>query len=81
MNEEKTITINGRKVPEPVREPLEVGQRYWVVDPASDSPGLHYWEGDHFDYRWLDRGMIHLNEDAAEAHTDAIYRANKGETG
>ena len=77
----RTITINGIKVPEPVREPLKYGQLYWIVDLASKEPRKKHWGSDGFDYRWLDRGMIHLNEDAAEAHTDAIYRANRGETG
>jgi hypothetical protein len=78
---QRTITIGGVEVPEPEREPLCIGQQYWVVDLASNGPATQHW-GDSgvLDCRWLERGMIHLTEENAQAHTDAIYRANKGET-
>ena len=77
----RTITINGVKVPEPVRKPLEYWQLFWVVHLAGEGPESHLWKNDSLDYQWLERGMIHLTEENAKAHTDAIYRANRGETG
>ncbi|EJD6037747.1 hypothetical protein M0J18_RS04770 [Morganella morganii] len=65
------IDINGHQVPEPVREPLKIGQVYWLVriHGAIDS---FEWEGDHACNAWLERGLIHLTEEAAEAHRVAL---------
>ena len=68
-----TIIVNGIEVPEPVREELEKGCRYWLANPTS--PYLYSelcWGGDDTDRRWLSRGLIHLNEAAAVAHTKAM---------
>ena len=68
-----TIIVNGIEVPEPVREALEVGQRYWLADPTSIT--FHkktYWGDDDIDIRILNRGLIHLTEEAAVAHAKAM---------
>ena len=67
------IIVNGIEVPEPVREALEVGQRYWLADPTSIT--FHkktYWGDDDIDIRILNRGLIHLTEEAAVAHAKAM---------
>jgi hypothetical protein len=76
----RTITINGIKVPEPVRKPLYLGQKYWVADISERIPHSSYWEGCSVDYRWLENGLIHLTRENAEAHRNAMLRANKGES-
>ncbi len=65
------IDINGHQVPEPVREPLKIGQVYWLarIHGAVDS---FEWEGDHACRVWLERGIIHLTKEAAEAHSVAL---------
>ncbi|EJK8625374.1 hypothetical protein [Morganella morganii] len=66
------IDINGHKVPEPVREPLKIGQVYWLarIHGAVDS---FEWEGDHECRAWLECGLIHLTKEAAEAHAAALF--------
>ena len=73
------IEINGYKVPAPERKPLKNGTRYFVP---------HLWSGDIYGYRWggdnddqncLKNGLVHLTEDAARAHTQAIISFTKEE--
>ena len=80
MSEEKTITINGRKVPAPEREPLRIGQTYWVPSDSLQAPLLLVWDADYVDAKSLERGWIHLTKENAQAHTDAMRRASKGKT-
>lgn len=75
-------SINGHEHPEPVREPLENGQRYWI--PLAEEDDLTYvdgyeWSGCQVDMTWLKRGLLHLTREAAEAHARAIILAGGGE--
>ena len=68
-----TIIVNGIEVPEPVREALEIGQRYWFASVTA----VHLivgvtWVGGDCDTRVLNRGLIHLTEEAAVAHAKAM---------
>ncbi|MBW5406919.1 hypothetical protein ACISK3_05170 [Morganella morganii] len=66
------IDINGHQVQEPVREPPEVGDRYWVIT-LEYGACPHVWTGsDQEIYCWIERGLIHLTQEAAEAHIAAI---------
>ena len=67
-----TIIVNGIKVPEPVREALEVGQRYWLADPTDLIPNDFYWDDDRSDRQYLSHGLIHFTEAAAFAHAKAM---------
>lgn len=58
-------------IPEPVREPLEIGQEYWVAEIAS-SAEQWLWDDDARDWFWLERGIIHLTKEAAESHIAAL---------
>lgn len=58
-------------IPEPVREPLKIGQEYWVAEIAR-SAEQWLWDDDERDWFWLERGLIHLTEEAAEAHIAAL---------
>ena len=69
------------EVPKPVREPSEYGQLCWEADPSSDTPFPDYWEGLQTDHRLLEKGLIHLTEENANAHMEAIIRANNGDAG
>lgn len=69
----KTININGHEVPEPVREPLEYGQFYFIpIVDYEDSTSQISWDGGLYDRRNLSRGLIHLTAEAAEAHAKAL---------
>jgi hypothetical protein len=77
----RTITINGVEVPEPEREPLSFGQEYWRVWVSGCKAADYHWAGLTYELRWIENGLIHLSKENAEAHINAIIRANKGETG
>ncbi|MBC4013637.1 hypothetical protein H8R13_18140 [Morganella morganii] len=65
------IKIGEYQVPEPVREPLQAGQEYWVADVARwDDEWL--WDDDNRDNLWLERGLIHLTKEAAYIHIAAL---------
>ncbi|WP_316576432.1 hypothetical protein [Morganella morganii] len=65
------IDINGHQVPESVREPLEDDQEYWIAD-IRYAVSVFNWENNDADNRWLERGIIHLTKEAAEAHSAAL---------
>jgi hypothetical protein len=69
----KTININGFEVPEPVREPLEAGQEYYA--PCLDIGSLYCnftWNYDNYDFKLLERGIIHLDKESAIKHAKAL---------
>lgn len=69
----RTININGHEVPEPAREPLEYGTSYFVPSVTSRSLRQFFeWADSDPDHRYLERGLIHLTEDAAIAHAKAL---------
>lgn len=74
----RTITVNGIEVPEPVRE-LKAGTPVWYVDGASIEG---YWEarfrGTDVEMILLDRGLVHMTEEAAVRHFEALIAPSKG---
>lgn len=70
--EPKYIVVNGVNVPEPVRERLKAGQPYWLVDPSDETPPVLNWHDNSSTKRWLSLGLIHLTEEAAQTHIDAM---------
>jgi len=68
----KTININGYEVPEPQREPLRRGDKYYLVDITEKTITLFRWLNDEADNRWLNQGLIHLIKKSAELHKKAI---------
>lgn len=69
----RTITVNGREVPEPVREPLSIGSKYFV--PCVDTEELYLsgsWSGYDVSFRRLKYGLVHLTKEAAIAHAKAM---------
>ena len=77
-----TIIVNGIEVPEPVREELKIGQRYWAISLTCDGLVINaLWSNDTIDLRRLTRGLIHLNEAAAVAHAKAMLAPSmRGDT-
>lgn len=71
----RTVRIGEFDVPEPVREPLKDGQEYWLAGTSTSNGSTTYgciWRGDGYDYKWLDAGLIHMTEEAAQQHIDAL---------
>lgn len=70
----KTISINGIEVPEPDREPLDAGTLYWIPKLSSTKDVVVFrwaWDGG-IDHRNLERGLVHLTEEAAAQHAKAL---------
>jgi hypothetical protein len=66
------IMINGFEVPEPVRKPLKLGEKYWVVALGSVRLCSDYvWDDSEFDRLCLRHGIIHRTQEAAEIHAKA----------
>ena len=67
----KTILINGHEVPEPCRKPLHSGQKFWTMNPFS-GPQWFTWNNSEEDFHALESGFVHLTEEAAEKHFNAL---------
>lgn len=69
----KFININGYEVPEPVRTPLKYDEEYYYINLYSDI-GTHcaMWRDDSFDKSVLKKGLVHLTEENAKIHYDAL---------
>lgn len=72
----KTILINGIEVPEPVRNESQLaeGQLIYIADPNRDSK-VDFWRWDQdlkSPRKFLERGLIHLTQEAAEIHARAL---------
>lgn len=68
----RTIDINGHQVPEPAREPPEIGRCYVIADITIKGLCTQIWQGDDGDKFLLQRGLIHLSAEEAEAHIAAL---------
>ena len=69
----KTITVNGIEVPEPAREAPKMGEKFFLINLASSTLVDDYWWSNHpFDNQWLSKGLVHLTEEAALAHSKAL---------
>jgi hypothetical protein len=67
----KTIRIGDYDVPEPVREPLNDWDWYWVACLTNGATYLP-WRGDVIEIQWLSQGLIHRTKEAAELHVKAL---------
>lgn len=82
--EPETMTINGHEVPEPERQ--APANRTKIFIPSSLSPENYVpytWDSDSSICRmFLKRGVVHLNKEAAIAHSNALLsftEVNHGE--
>jgi hypothetical protein len=75
-----TININGHEVPEPVRTQLPLGTKIWsfalghaqCVEPST-------WKDSEVMDRRLRNGLIHLTEEAARKHAEALLSFTRRE--
>ena len=65
-----TLFINGIEVPEPVREPLNNGDSYFVPDLCGSYKSK--WDNDATDRQRLRAGIIHIPGSSAEIHREAL---------
>ena len=74
----KTILINGHEVPKPLREEPEYGTTYFypyfcdIIRSLSSN-----WKGDLVDENRLKVGFVHLTEEAAIKHAEALLSFTK----
>lgn len=68
---QKTIVVNDIEVPEPVREPLKVGEVYWICT-GIDAVVEATWYASGFDDKRLALGLIHRTKKDAEAAREAM---------
>jgi hypothetical protein len=69
--------INGHAVRAPEREPLPEGTTYYVPDLLDGGAEAYRWDDDDTDSRFLRSGLIHLTEEAATAHAQALISLTK----
>ena len=78
--EPKFLTIIGadgkaRTYPEPCRDALKENEKYYLPD-LFDIENHHVadtiWRGYSYDISWLNNGLVHLTEEAAELHAKAM---------
>lgn len=67
----KTIKIGDHEVPEPCWLPPRVGQKFWTVSPFTGT-ALFHWDGSKACRQALEEGFVHLTEEAARQHYEAI---------
>lgn len=68
------ITINGHDFPEPVREPLVDGTRYWFVSLEPNYGGAveRTWFSGVWDEFMLNNGLAHYTKEGAIAQAKAM---------
>ena len=71
------LNINGHVVRAPEREPLPNGTTYYVPDLCDGGAEDYEWDNDEVDHRLLRSGLIHLTEEAATAHAQALISLSK----
>ena len=67
----KAVKIGDFEVPEPCRKVPEIGQKIWVVDPFCHFTEFA-WNGNKACHKALNDGFVHLTEEAARQHYEAI---------
>ena len=67
----RTINIAGYEVPEPHREPLNPGQKFWAVNPFL-GPQEFIWDGCTGTQHALESGFVHLSEEDATKYYNVL---------
>ena len=76
----KPMIINGVEYTQPQREPLNLGDHYFLADPTSASMYFDAlnWNDDSSDNMWLERGLVYLNKEDAIKVATALLMPLKG---
>ena len=73
----RKITIAGITFDEPETDELALGAEYWLFKFCTPSASLQRWNDDPYDHRWLANGLIHLDEENANLHAQALRKLNQ----
>lgn len=77
----RKILVNGVEVPAPEEKELEYDKKYWIPDPTktnrSELVDEFVWIDDDTDKGWLTAGLVHLTQEAAQAHAEAMLKFTK----
>lgn len=69
----KTIIVNGREVPEPLKEIPQLGEQYWCVAPNHKRGVMSYiWADDELDNKLFKRNICHGERESTQIHTAAL---------
>lgn len=74
------LVIGDQLVPMPVRDTAEMkhGEDYYIPCMDSSAGYLTFcWTNHSFDFEMRDKGLVHLNKEAASAHTKALIALSK----
>ena len=71
----RKVTIAGITFDAPETEAPKVGAKYWVE--GVESTYEFEWSGRPVERRWLAAGMIHLDEENARLHAQALRELNR----
>ncbi|MCW7549232.1 hypothetical protein OO184_15140 [Photorhabdus sp. APURE] len=72
------ITIGKVSFPKPIDYELKNGDGYFTMTTL-DNVNTFTWCSDNVDYYYLRSGLIHLTEESAKQHRDALIKINNGE--
>lgn len=76
----ETMSLAGHEFPAPVREPLKVGQKYWIPrTDLGDYGEPHTWSDHYIDAGYLKLGLIQITREGAIAQAKAMIAAVGGE--
>lgn len=67
----RVINLAGYEVPEPVREPLSPGEKFWAVNPFL-GPQEYIWDGYAGAHHALESGFVHLSEQDATKYYEVL---------
>ena len=74
----QTININGHEVPEPYRGEMVEGQHYYRTTLTTlTSCWKEVWLNNEFDHHHMKYGLLHLTEEAAIKHAEALLSITK----
>ena len=75
----RAIKIGQHEVPEPVREPLRRGQKFWAVNPFM-GPQAFTWDGHIGHQHALESGFVHLGKEDAQQYYEVLKILLSGTT-
>lgn len=73
------VLINGFKVPLPERKPLLNDQKYWTLVLGEETPWISHWSEGKLHTHRLKAGVVHLSQEAAQIHLEALKSFTKTE--
>ena len=78
----QVIRVGRHEFPKPISEAPEVGTEYWIVRAYStggQSAEKFVWGAGQIDYGLLRNSLVHLSQEAAQAHADVLNAICRGD--